>query len=522
MADAGLFEKRLTVLAISETDKALLRAFVPLLDTCLDRILTDFYSHIRSLPELAAPLPDEQTVGRAKAAQKAHWQRLFSGRFDAEYMNSVQEIGRTHSRIGLEPHWYIGGYAIVLGRLMAVAVEGRKDGLFGGIDRGRLSQTLSIIARAILLDIDLAVAVYLEAQRAEGERQQRLREAAIVSELTAIVQAASQGDLDLRVSLEGKEGFFLDLCRAMNALVATTGTTLKDVAAVQGAIAAGDLTRRITADYQGLFGQLKADVNATAERLTEVVSRIKSSAGEIATAAAEVASGSDDLSQRSEQQASSLQETASSLHQMADTVHSNAGRAQQASQLAAGARDVATTGGRIVVDAVTAMGRIETSSQKIEDIVGMINEIAFQTNLLALNAAVEAARAGDAGKGFAVVADEVRNLAQRSAQASKDIRTLIAESSAEVSSGADLVKSAGTSLSGIVESVRQVADIVAEIATASHEQSADIEAVTTAVAHIDETTQQNAALVEQSSAAAIALEEQSRRLSEMIGFFRTA
>jgi len=521
MADAEVFDKRLAVLSIVEADKELLRAFRPMLDGCLDQILTDFYGHIRSLPDLAGHFPNDHVVARAKTAQKAHWQRLFSGRFDAEYMTSVQEIGRTHSRIGLEPHWYIGGYAIVLGRLMTVAVDGSRDGLFGGIDRTRLGRLLSIIARAILLDIDLAVSVYLDAQRAEAERLQHLREAAIVTELTAIVHAASLGDLDQRVPLEGKEGFFLELCWAMNDLVKTTGTTLKDVAAVQGAIAGGDLTRRITTDYQGVFGQLKADVNATADRLIEVVTQIEHSAREIATAAAEVAVGSDDLSQRSEQQAAGLEKTSASLHEMAATVLQNAANAQQASQLAAGARDVAITGGQIVVDTVTAMGRIEASSQKIEDIMGMINEIAFQTNLLALNAAVEAARAGDAGRGFAVVADEVRKLAQRSAQASKEIRTLIAESSAEVSIGAELVKSAGTSLSGIVGSVRQVADIVAEIATASGEQSTGIQSVTLAVAKIDETTQQNAALVEESSAAAISLEEQSRRLGELIGFFRT-
>ena len=522
MADVTNFEQRLALLSVAETDKELLRGFRPTLDACLDQILTDFYRHIRSLPELAAHFPDDRKVEGAKAAQKAHWQRLFSGSFDAEYMISVQEIGRAHSRIGLQPHSYIGGYAIVLGRLLGAAVETSRDGLFGGIDRPRLGRLLSIVARAILLDIDLAVTVFLEAQRAEAERQQRLREEAIVSELTAIVQAASRGDLDQRVPLEGKEGFFRDLCQAMNALVTTTGTTLGDVAAVQGAIAAGDLTRRITADYHGVFGQLKTDVNATADRLTEVVSRIKHAVGEIGTAAAEVAAGSDDLSQRSEQQAAGLERTAVSLHQMADTVRQNAASAQQANQLAAEARDVAISGGQIVVDTVTAMGRIESSSQKIEDIMGMINEIAFQTNLLALNAAVEAARAGEAGRGFAVVADEVRNLAQRSAQASKEIKGLIAESSSEVSAGADLVKSAGNALSGIVGSVRQVADIVAEIATASGEQSAGIQSVTVAVAKIDETTQQNAALVEESSAAALSLEEQARHLSDLIEFFKTA
>ncbi len=522
MADAIDCGKRLAVLSIADSDKDLLRSFRPILEACLDQILVDFYRHVRSFPEMASLFRDDAMVAHAKAAQKAHWLRLFGGQFGDDYMRSVQEIGRTHSRIGLEPHWYIGGYAFVLGRLLTVAVETRRDGVFGTIDRTQLGKLISIIARAILLDIDLAVAVYLEAQRALAERQQHEREAKIVTELTAIVQAASRGDLDQRVPLADKTGFFLDLCQAMNNLVENAGTTLADVAAVQGAIAAGDLTRRITADYQGVFGRLKTDVNATADRLTEVVTQIQQSSGEIATAAAEVAAGSDDLSRRSEQQASSLQETAASLHQMADVVRQNAENAEDANRQAAGAVEVAATGGRIVIDAVTAMDRIEASSQKIEDIVGMINDIAFQTNLLALNAAVEAARAGEMGKGFAVVAQEVRNLAQRSAQASKEIRALIAESSNEVAAGANLVKSAGQSLSGIVGSIRKVAAIVGEIASASREQSGDIKAISSAVADIDETTQQNAALVEQSSAAAVSLEEQSHRLTEMMGFFRAA
>jgi len=366
-----------------------------------------------------------------------------------------------------------------------------------------------------------------EEQRAreEAERQaeaaQRAREAAIVAEVAEVAKAASEGDLDRRIDLAGKDGFLLSLCDGVNNLVKLTGIALNDVASVLSSVARGDLTQRITNNYAGVFGQLKSDVNQTADKLFEIVTNINSAAGQIGSAASEVAAGSQDLSERSEQQASALEETAASMEELAATVRQNAANAQQANQLAAGAREVAAGGGQVVADAIGAMGRIESSSQKIEDIVGMIDEIAFQTNLLALNAAVEAARAGDAGKGFAVVAQEVRNLAQRSAQASKEIKTLIAESSTQVRSGADLVKGAGKTLEDILGSVKRVADIVAEIAAASSEQASGIDQVNSAVSQMDEMTQQNAALVEESAAAAHALEDQSRELNRLMGFFHT-
>ena len=359
-----------------------------------------------------------------------------------------------------------------------------------------------------------------EAQ-AKAEAEQRAREAAIVAEVAEVAKAASAGDLDRRIDLAGKDGFLLNLCEGVNNLVNLTGIALKDVAQVLASVARGDLTQRITNEYGGLFGQLKGDVNQTADKLFEIVTNINSAAGQINSAASEVAAGSQDLSERSEQQASALEETAASMEELAATVRQNAANAQQANQLAAGAREIAAGGGEVVNNAITAMGRIESSSQKIEDIVGMIDEIAFQTNLLALNAAVEAARAGDAGKGFAVVAQEVRNLAQRSAQASKEIKGLIGESSVQVKGGAELVKGAGKTLEDILGSVKRVADIVAEIAAASSEQASGIDQVNAAVSQMDEMTQQNAALVEESAAAAHALEEQSRELNRLMGFFNT-
>lgn len=360
--------------------------------------------------------------------------------------------------------------------------------------------------------------------KAEEERRQeeaaRAREAAVIREVTVVTQAAASGDMSKRIDLAGKDGFLLDLSKGVNDVVGTTETGLLDISSVLGSVANGDLSKRIEREYGGLFAKLKGDVNATADRLFDIVTRINSSADQIVSAAGEVSAGSGDLSERSEQQASNLEETAASMEELAATVRQNSENAQQANQLAANAREVAGSGGEVVAKAVVAMDKIANSSQKIEDIVGMIDEIAFQTNLLALNAAVEAARAGDAGKGFAVVAQEVRNLAQRSAQASKEIKGLIADSSTHVRNGVDLVKGAGKTLEEIVNSIKRVADIVGEIAAASAEQASGIDQVNAAVTQMDEMTQQNAALVEESAAASQSLNEQAHGLMQLMSFFQ--
>jgi methyl-accepting chemotaxis protein len=240
----------------------------------------------------------------------------------------------------------------------------------------------------------------------------------------------------------------------------------------------------------------------------------------VSTAAQQIANGNDDLSQRTQEQASSLEETASSMEQMTSTVKQNAENASHANQLARGAREQAERGGEVAGRVITAMGDINVSSRKISEIVGLIQEIAFQTNLLALNAAVEAARAGEQGRGFAVVATEVRSLSQRSASAAKEIKALIDDSAEKVRSGSELVNESAKVLADIVDSVKKVTDIVAEIAAASHEQSAGIEQVNKAVMQMDEMTQQNAALVEEAAAAARAMQEQAGELTRQVGFFQ--
>jgi methyl-accepting chemotaxis protein len=284
-------------------------------------------------------------------------------------------------------------------------------------------------------------------------------------------------------------------------------------------VANGVLTQRMEGEYDGAFKAIKSSVNATIDKLSHMVSDIIDSASSVNEAASEISAGSADLSQRTEQQASSLEETAASMEQITSTVKQNSANASTANDLSRKASKIASDGGKVVDEAVAAMGTIEHSSKKISDIIGVIDEIAFQTNLLALNAAVEAARAGDAGKGFAVVASEVRSLAGRSASASKEIKALISESAMQVQSGATLVKQAGDTLKNIVESVQQVAGIVSEIASASQEQAVGIDEVNTAIAQMDEVTQQNAALVEENTAAAQSMVDQARALEQLMSFF---
>jgi methyl-accepting chemotaxis protein len=288
------------------------------------------------------------------------------------------------------------------------------------------------------------------------------------------------------------------------------------------AVAAGDLRSDIVVDRQDETGQLLAALKRMNDGLVEMVGRVRQSADSIATASQQIASGNQDLSSRTEQQASALQQTAASMQQMTSTVRQTAEGSRQASQLASAATEVAGRGGDVVQRVVTTMGEISDSSRKIADIIGVIDGIAFQTNILALNAAVEAARAGEQGRGFAVVAGEVRALAQRSAQAAREIKSLIGASVEKVEAGSRLVGEAGSTMGDIVGQVRRMTDLMAEINASANEQSSGIGQVNQAVASIDQGTQQNAALVEQSAAAAESLRHQAAGLLEVISQFKTA
>ena len=375
-------------------------------------------------------------------------------------------------------------------------------------------RTFSLIANPINSDDGERVGTVVE-------WNDRTAEVAIEKEIDGIIASAGRGELDARLEEGDKSGFFLNLTQGLNTLVEIVDDAVAETGSMLDAMAHGDLTKRIDKDYEGSFDKLKRDANTTAEKLTEVIDQINTSATLVASGAEEISQGNADLSQRTEEQASSLEETASSMEEMTSTVRQNADNAKVANELAANTQDQASQGGQVVQRAVTSMAEINDSSKKISDIIGVIDEIAFQTNLLALNAAVEAARAGEQGRGFAVVAGEVRNLAQRSAAAAKEIKELIRDSVSKVEDGTLLVNESGTTLQKIVLSVQKVTEMIADITVASEEQSSGIEQVNKAITQMDEMTQQNAALVEEASAAGESMAEQANGMRQLLTFFKS-
>ena len=389
----------------------------------------------------------------------------------------------------------------------------------------RHSADLDMDARVFRMAIDPV----LDARNARVgdvvELADRTSEIALEREVATVVAAAARGDFGQRIAAaggaaDGTGDFNQQLASGINRLLETSEVGLQDIARVLEAFSRGDLTERIEREYEGTFGKVKDYSNRTAGTLEVMVGKIKQASDAIATATREIARGNNHLSERTEQQAAGLEETVSSIADITGVCRKNSQGADQATSHADGALSVAREGGAIVDRLVSTMSGITASSAKINDIIGVIDGIAFQTNILALNAAVEAARAGDQGRGFSVVASEVRTLAQRSASAAKEISTLIGNSVEQVREGSQLVNTAGRTMSQIVDAVQRVTTIIGDISEASRSQTISIEHINTSVAEIDETTQQNAALVEQATAAAASLEDQATLLVNSVAAFR--
>jgi|JI10StandDraft_1071094.scaffolds.fasta_scaffold04970_4 methyl-accepting chemotaxis protein len=462
-----------------------------------------------------------------------------------ERVNQVNLNSLPAGSIGHAIHRTATTMDATLGEVQAALIKLERGELDGHVNEDGLQGRFAQMARSVnhslqQLDRVLSAAVHSATHLAKGQLGQKVdvEASGLFAELRDSVNSmrqsvehfneiqdealehAAEGDVSYRIDTAGLDGFHLLQVVAMNFMLQHFDTVLTDTQRFLEAVAEGNLAVRYPTGQLGRFGELSEVANRAVQSMSGLVQQIQTAADVIRQASTEIASGNADLSTRTEQQAAVLEETASSMEELTATVRQNGENARSANQLAIGAADVAERGGEVVNKVVATMRDIDESSRRIVDIISVIDGIAFQTNILALNAAVEAARAGEQGRGFAVVASEVRSLAQRSADAAKEIKSLITDSVGKIGSGAALVNSAGQTMTEIVHSVKRVTDIIGEISSASAEQTAGIEQVNSTVTHLDETTQQNAAMVEEASAAARSMQEQAQQLNLTVAQFR--
>jgi methyl-accepting chemotaxis protein len=405
---------------------------------------------------------------------------------------------------------------------MKALAEGNLDAEIKGSARsdeiGEMARTVEVFRENAL-----KITSMTDGERAASE-QRRVERTTMMKALQRafgqVVDAAQQGDFTRRVEAEFPDKELNEIAASINNLVETVDRGLGETGRVLSALAQTDLTHRVEGSYQGSFEQLKTDTNAVAEKLSEIVGQLKNTSRNLKTATSEILSGANDLSERTTKQAATIEETSATMEQLSATVLQNAQRAKDASVVAASVTRTAEEGGAVMLKATDAMERITTSSGKISNIIGLIDDIAFQTNLLALNASVEAARAGEAGKGFAVVAVEVRRLAQSAAQASSEVKGLIEQSGTEVKTGSKLVVEAASKLEAMLTAARSSNELMDGIAKQSQDQAASIEEVNAAVRQMDEMTQHNAALVEETNASIERTEEQAVELDRIVEVFQ--
>ncbi|MBX9455028.1 MAG: HAMP domain-containing protein [Rhizobium sp.] len=393
---------------------------------------------------------------------------------------------------------------------------GDLDSEVGDIDRkdeiGEMARSMEVFRKN---------AITMRALEAQ-EAALHAKSAELQSTISTVVASAVAGDFSQRISKDYDNPDLNRFAQSVNELVSSVDKGINEIRRVVAALADADLTQAMEGQFRGAFGELQNNVNTTMETLGSTIERIRMSGNTINGNTLELSSAANDLSRRTEKQAASLEEAAAALDEITATVRSTSERAREVKGMMAETQTSASKSGAIVRNAVDAMSRIEQSSGKISQILSVIDEIAFQTNLLALNAGVEAARAGEAGRGFAVVAQEVRELAQRSASAAKEIKTLIGQSEIEVSSGVDLVRSTGEALVEIESLVNRVTDHITTISKATEEQSSALQEINSSVNRMDQMTQQNAAMVEETTAASVSLSEQARQLHGLLERFRLA
>jgi methyl-accepting chemotaxis protein len=478
---ASTLEQRLDFIEIDQATRDTLRELRPTLAGLLGGALDKLYAKMGRTPAIAHFFRDKAHMDGAKARQESHWGHLSNGEFDANYVAGVTAVGKTHARIGLEPSWYIGGYALVLTELTHGILEKHWPSRFGKRHSKAIADKLSAVIKATCLDMDYSISVYLAVL--EEQRQ-------------ALESDRVRAEADQQMAME-------HLRRGLEAL------------------SKGDLEATLPENLPGAFQQMAGDYNNAVAALRHSIRSVRTTSEGILSGTGMISKATDDLSLRTAQQAAGVEESSAALQQLAVSVGQTASNAARASVAVGETQQQAKSSGDLVDSAVSAMAEIEKSSTEIAKIIGVIDEIAFQTNLLALNAGVEAARAGDAGKGFAVVAQEVRLLAQRSASAAKEIKDLISQSSTQVNSGVSIVSSTGVALADMISRIDGVNKFVGDIAAAAKDQAIGVGEVSAAVRNMDTITQQNSAMVERTSAETRQLRAEADTLMALLSGFKT-
>ncbi|MCF1472800.1 globin-coupled sensor protein [Agrobacterium vitis] len=479
--DNGELHKRMAFLKLTASDLQVVAGLQPIIAHSIGPTLDIFYQTAKQHPEAAKFFSSDSHIEHAKQKQIKHWSHLLSGHLDGAYVASATTIGRTHAKLGLDPRWYIDGYGLILSGLVTGVLEAEMRGtLFGSRMKGAIPK-ISALIRATMLDMDFAISTYGEALSEERSK--------IAAERARIEEEQQQA-----------------LSALDNALAELSN---------------GNLTAQITTPLAPQYEALRGNFNKAVATLAGAFDEISHEAGQVNANTRELTRATDDMAKRTEQQAAALEETAAALEEISVIAKQSAQRSREAQTVASHAAEAAGKSGEIVGNAVAAMSAIEDSSTKISSIISVIDEISFQTNLLALNAGVEAARAGEAGKGFAVVAQEVRELAQRSANAAKEIKTLIDRSSKDVANGVALVNQTGDVLRTISDQVREVDGHIAAIAQAAQEQASGMNEINAAISSMDQLTQQNASMVEETNASTHTLQGVSDHLASLLARFQT-